>query len=76
MANHCDITVCRTFGQCEIDPSWCKVWRYVHNRDHSPACSSYLREKIASQYITVDTHGRVFVTLPKGTTACDGVVCV
>jgi hypothetical protein len=74
MSETCDIAVCRSFGACDLAPRWCRVWRYVHNVDRSPANAAYLSEKIPGRYVGVDARGRVTVAPGgvRGGGACEG----
>jgi hypothetical protein len=47
---------------CDIAPRWCRVWRYVHNRDRSPANAAFLRERIPSGCLSFDARGNVRVS--------------
>jgi hypothetical protein len=57
----CDVVACVSHGGCALRPGWCRVWRFVHGHDRSPANAAYLTEKMPARYVTVDTGGRVSV---------------
>jgi hypothetical protein len=58
----CDVSACVSHAQCDIWHEWCKVWRYVHGRDRSPANAALVRKKIPCGRLSFDARGNMRVS--------------